>query len=79
MLQRLTDLVANFRVYALCVPCGRMEPVDLDEAITRLGAASTMADLRDRVRCRACGQHTRDVRLIYMGPCGRSATFHYRR
>ena len=78
-MQRLTDLLASFRVYALCVPCGRMETVDLHQAISRLGADSTVSELRTRVRCRKCGRRTEDVRVVYVGPEDRPATFHYKR
>jgi ribosomal protein S14 len=78
-MQRLTDLRETFRVYALCVPCGRMESVDLDGAIGRLGNDSTVSDLRDRVRCRDCGRRTRDVRVVYVGARERPAAFHYGR
>jgi hypothetical protein len=78
-MQRLTDLLASFRVYAVCVPCGRMEPVALAAAAERLGPEATLADLRERVRCRGCERRTRDVRLVYVGPEDRPATFHYRR
>jgi hypothetical protein len=79
MLQRLNDLRQSFRVYALCSPCGRMESVDLDAVLARLGASTTVADLRTRVRCRHCGQRSRDIRIVYVGPEGRPADFHYRR
>ncbi len=78
-MQRLTDLLVSFRVYALCVPCGRMERVDLEASIARLGQAATVSDLRERVRCHACGRRTRDVRIVYMGSAERPAAFDYRR
>lgn len=78
-MQRLQELLESFRVYALCVPCGRMEAVDLRQAVQRLGAEATVAELRARVRCRGCGSRTRDVRVVYVGPEHRRATFHYRR
>lgn len=78
-MQRLIDLVATFRVYAVCVPCGRMEPVPLAAAAARLGPDATVTDLRERVRCSGCGARTRDVRVVYVGPEDRPATFHYRR
>lgn len=79
-MQKLTDLREAFRVYALCIPCGgRMEEVDLEGAISRIGPAGTVADLRDRVRCRRCRRRTRDIRLVYTGPKDRPASFRYRR
>lgn len=78
-MQRLTELVERFKVYALCVPCDRMEPVDLRTAVARLGETATVADLRQRVRCQGCRRRTRDVRVVYVGPEDRPASFHYRR
>lgn len=78
-MQCLIELCELFRVYAVCVPCGRMEAVDLETAIARLGKTSTVADLRDRVRCRDCGRRTHDLRVVYVGPKERPAAFHYRR
>jgi hypothetical protein len=67
-MQRLMDLVESFRVYALCVPCGRMEPIDLDALMTHLDHTLTVDDLRARVRCRLCRRRTHDIRIIYVGP-----------
>lgn len=79
MEQRLIDLLESFRVYALCTPCGRMEAVDLDVVVSRLGREASIGDLRRRVRCRHCGLRTREVRIVYVGPDDRPAAFHYRR
>lgn len=68
----------SFRVYAVCAPCARMEPVDLDEVIGRLGRQMTVDDLRARLRCRGCRQRTGDIRIVYVGPKERPASFHYR-
>jgi hypothetical protein len=78
-MQRLADLIDKFRVYALCVPCGRMEALDLAAIDSGGGGAMTVAELRERVRCRGCGQRTRDIRIVYVGPADRPAAFHYRR
>ena len=78
-MQRLMDLIENFRVYALCVPCGRMEPLDLDALGARLGPELTTEDLRARVRCARCSERTHDIRIVYVGPRDRPAAFHYRR
>lgn len=77
-MQRLTDLADKFRVYALCVPCGRMEALDLAALAAAGGGSMTVAELRGRVRCRACGTRTRDIRIVYVGPADRPAAFHYR-
>lgn len=72
------DLIENFRVYALCVPCERMEALDLDAVAARAGRELTVEDLRARVRCSDCRQRTRDIRIVYVGPKDRPAAFHYR-
>lgn len=78
-MQLLTDLRSNFRIYAVCVPCQRMEPVDFDPAIERLGPTGTVEDLRHLLRCGHCRARTHDLRIVYVGPEHRPATFHYRR
>jgi hypothetical protein len=67
-MQRLVDLIENFRVYAVCVPCGRMHALDLETLVARHGADATVANVRDRVRCRACGRRSHDIRIVYVGP-----------
>jgi hypothetical protein len=78
-MQRLVDLTESFRVYALCVPCGRMEPLDLDALVTGQGRLLTVDDVRARVRCRICRRRTHDIRIVYVGREERPAAFHYRR
>jgi ribosomal protein L37E len=77
-MQTLADLVSHFELYAVCIACRRMVRLDLYRLIPRLGATRTVTDVRDRVRCRACGQRTHDIRIVYAGPCGSARGFHYR-
>jgi len=70
-MQRLMDLAESFRVYALCGPCGRMVDLDVAALLTRHGHEITVAEVRARVRCGACGCRTRDIRIIYVGPRAR--------
>lgn len=78
-MDKLVELRHAFRIYAVCVPCGRMERVDLDFAVKRLGPAAGVEDLRPLLRCRVCLRRSGDLRVIYVGPEHRPATFRYRR
>ena len=74
----IQDLHTRFRLYAVCSGCRRMVALPLDELLARLGPTATVSDIRQRVRCHDCGQRTRDVRIVYVGPCASAAGFHYR-
>ncbi|MFM7119949.1 MAG: hypothetical protein ACKOZX_06830 [Gammaproteobacteria bacterium] len=78
-MQPLSELVDRFAVYALCLPCGRMEALDVAGLLQRLGASSTLDDLRPRLRCRVCGMRSQELRVVYVGPAGRAIVFQYRR
>jgi hypothetical protein len=75
---KLSDLAGHFELYAVCGGCRRMVRIDLYRLAPVLGEACTIDDVRRRVRCRACGRRTRDVRIVYAGPCGGARGFHYR-
>ena len=77
-MQTLADLAPHFELYAVCIACRRMVRLDLHRLIPRIGGAATVPDVRDHVRCRACGRRTRDIRIVYAGPCGGARGFHYR-
>jgi hypothetical protein len=77
-MQTLSELAAHFELYAVCIHCQRMIRIDLHQLMQRLSGTSTVADVRERVRCRACGKRTRDIRIVYAGPCGRVRGFYYR-
>ena len=77
-MQTLIDLVSHFELYAVCIDCRRMVRIDLHQLLQRLPGTSTVTDVRERVRCRACGRRTRDIRIVYAGPCGNARGFHYR-
>lgn len=78
-MQTLNDLMGRFALYAVCVPCGRMVGLDLAELHTRFGPATPLNHITRRVRCSKCGELTRDIRIVYVGPCGAASGFHYRR
>jgi hypothetical protein len=77
-MQTLADLAPHFELYAVCIVCRRMVRLDLYRLMPQLGAICTVAEIRDRVRCRACGKRTHDIRIVYAGPCGGARGFHYR-
>lgn len=78
-MQKLTDLVDSFQIYGLCIPCGRMEALPLADIIYQEGPDITLQDLRGRLRCRCCSRRSEDIRVVYVGPKGAVAGFHYRR
>lgn len=75
----LTELTACFRLYGVCIPCGRMEPLDLEGLIATLGGEATVTDVRHRLRCRQCGVRRPDLRVVYVGKDALSGSFSYRR
>ncbi len=77
-MQPLVELAESFRIYAVCIPCGRMELLAIENLISRLGETSTVSDVRARLRCRECGERRADVRVIYVGPQQQAAGFRYR-
>jgi hypothetical protein len=78
-MQRLSELAGSFEVYALCPPCGRMEALPLTALLDRFGRDVTLSDIRPRLRCRACGERSNELRVVYVGPEGRPVVFQYRR
>lgn len=75
----LDELADHFRLYAVCVPCRRMEELQIPALCGRLGAQASAAEVRERVRCKHCGARTQDIRIIYVGAEGAVSGFHYRR
>lgn len=77
-MQQLVELARSFRIYAVCIPCGRMQLLAIEHLISQLGGESTVSDVRARLRCRECGERRPDVRVIYVGPDQAAAGFRYR-
>jgi hypothetical protein len=77
--QTLKDIVESFLLYAVCVDCDRMEGVPLEPLMAKLGPDTRVLAVRDRLRCRGCGQRTGDIRIVYVGSPDRRAFFNYRR
>jgi hypothetical protein len=78
-MQRLSELHGSFEVYALCPPCGRMEALPLRALMERFGKDVTLSDVRPRLRCGVCGERSRELRVVYVGPEGQPVVFQYRR
>ena len=78
-MQTLAELADAFRLYAVCVDCTRMERLDFDDLTSQLGGDYPVTTLRERLRCNQCGARTGDLRIVYVGPGGNAAGFHYRR
>ncbi|HEY5678450.1 MAG TPA: hypothetical protein VIS55_00110 [Pseudomonadales bacterium] len=75
----LDDIARSFQVYAVCAPCQRTQPLPLAALIARFGGDLPVTALRARLRCETCRQRSADMRIVYVGPCGSAAGFHYRR
>lgn len=78
-MQTLQDLKLAFRLYGVCETCQRVAAVDLDRLIEREGADYPVDRIRMRLFCRQCRQRTQALRIVYVGPEGRAATFRYAR
>jgi len=78
-MQLLVELSRCFHIYAVCIPCGRMQLLAIENLLRQLGDDATVSDVRARLRCTECGEHRPDVRVIYVGPDQEAAGFRYRR
>ncbi|MEM7098058.1 MAG: hypothetical protein AAF541_07350 [Pseudomonadota bacterium] len=56
-----------------------MDQIDIPELVKILGGDYLVQDVRHRIRCEQCGQRTRNMRIVYVGPGGRAAGFRYTR
>ena len=77
-MQTLGDITRSFNLYAVCVPCARMELLPVSRLSESLGSQTRLVDVRTRLRCKHCGARTGDMRIVYVGPCRAAAGFHYR-
>ena len=78
-MQTLSELIECFHLYGVCEPCDRMEQIDLQKLVEHYGPNYPVQEIRKRVRCDGCGQRTENLRIVYVGPEGRAATFRYTR
>ena len=78
-MQVLNDLVACFRLYAVCEDCHRMVPLNLPDLVEREGGNYPISRLRMRLWCQDCRSRSQALRIVYVGPEGRQVTFRYTR
>ncbi len=78
-MQTLKELAGCFQLYAVCERCQRVAPLDLAALIQSEGDAYPVDRLRMRLKCTACDQRSQAMRIVYVGPEGRAATFRYAR
>lgn len=60
----LADLGRGHRLYGHCPRCKRTKMLDVNKLEQRFGPYFTIDDVRKRVRCSACGQRTRQLRMV---------------
>lgn len=56
-----------------------MENVDVPKLIESLGEDYPIDRVRMRLRCNTCQKRTHSVRIVYVGPEGKAASFRYAR
>ena len=78
-MQTLADLAESFHLYGVCESCRRVKQLPLQQLIAAEGADASVDQIRLRLTCRACGQRSQALRIVYVGPGGRSASFRYSR
>jgi hypothetical protein len=74
--QTLGHLLLTYRLFAGCPSCRRAAELDLPMLVKRFGADAPIEAVRERVRCRACGKRTNDVRVVRVGGRGRDKERH---
>ncbi len=78
-MQILAELIPAFRLYGVCIPCERMELLDLGALVQSLGRGATVSEVRMRLRCTQCGVRRPDLRVVYVGADAEASSFSYRR
>jgi len=77
--QTLGQLQSAFQLYAVCDPCRRIVEVDISALIEREGEHCRIDVVRQRLRCRGCQARTGAIRIVYVGPERKAASFRYTR
>ena len=67
-LHTVGDLAGRHVIWTHCVPCGRSVQLDARRIIAVYGAGLTIAELRERLACRRCGERRRDIRIVFALP-----------
>jgi hypothetical protein len=75
----LSDLLKCFQLYAVCEPCQRVEGVDLPTLVKSEGGSYPIDRVRMRLYCKSCEQRSQALRIVYVGPDGKAASFRYAR
>jgi hypothetical protein len=70
VMSTLGELSERLTIYACCLGCDRMVPLDTEALIARLGEDFPIVGVRTRVRCRVCLARTHEIRLLYRLPPG---------
>ena len=78
-MQSLRDLIDSFNLYAVCESCQRQTKLNVQKLIKHLGAETQVHKMRSKLRCRVCGTHTKDLRIVHVGQKDQEAIFQYRR
>lgn len=78
-MQSLSDLIDSFQLYAVCETCQRQTKLDIEKLISTLGPDTQVHKIRSKLKCRACGTRTEDLRIVYVGKKDQRAIFQYHR
>ena len=78
-MQTLAELQECFQLYAVCEDCQRMAEVDIPRLIELEGGDYRVDRVRLRLLCTTCKQRSHALRIVYVGPGRRSASFRYNR
>ena len=78
-MQTLAELVECFQLYAVCEDCERMVEINIPQLIEKEGGEAKVDRIRLRLFCSQCNQRSQALRIVYVGPGRRSASFRYNR
>ncbi len=76
-MQTLAELQECFQLYAVCEPCDRLSEVDIAQLIEQNGATYRIDRVRLRLSCQQCRTRTEAMRIVYVGPNRKVASFRY--
>jgi hypothetical protein len=76
-MQTLAELIESFQLYAVCETCNRVEEVPIDQLIKTNGGDYPIDRIRMRLYCRECQSRSQALRIVYVGPNRKSASFRY--
>jgi hypothetical protein len=76
-MQTLSELSQCFQLYAVCEPCQRVARLNLEQLLATEGPEYPLDRVRMRLYCRQCRTRSRALRIVYVGPKGRTADFRW--